>query len=89
LFSYIIIFDWLVNRSREEIAANMLSVASEPVKKTMIMYQARLSYDQLKLYLGLLQKNGLIDTTNDGLWTTTGRGKSFLEHYGTVAGIIA
>ena len=56
-----------MNRSREEIAANMLAFASEPVKKTTIMYQACLSYDQLKLYLGLLRKKGLIDITEDGL----------------------
>ncbi len=78
-----------MNRSREEIAANMLAFASEPVKKTTIMYQACLSYDQLKLYLGLLRKKGLIDITEDGLWVTTGKGRSFIKDYETVAEIIA
>ena len=78
-----------MNRSREEIVADILSVAGEPVKKTMIMYKAHLSFEQLKLYLDFSREKGLISNTEDGLWIATDKGRLFLSQYQLISAIIA
>ena len=78
-----------LNRSREEIIAHILANAQEPTLKTVIMYNAKLSYEQLKMYAELLLQKGLIQKTKDGLWVVTDNGRRFLRHYQTIAEIIA
>jgi predicted transcriptional regulator len=81
--------DNIVNRSREEILADMLSVAIEPVNKTAIMYKAKLSYEQLKDYLSYMVDRQMIETTKEGTWATTEKGKTYLASYQLIVRIIA
>ena len=48
------------NRSRTELASNILEAANGGATKTRIMYRAFLSYAQLKEYLAMLTQNGLL-----------------------------
>jgi predicted transcriptional regulator len=68
----------LKNRSRTEIITAILYSAENGTGKTKIMYEAYLSYDQLKLYLAFLKRNGMI-TVNDKVIMTSAKGKSFLK----------
>jgi predicted transcriptional regulator len=77
----------VMNRSREEILGDMLSVAVEPVNKTAIMYKAKLSYDQLRDYLSYLVDRQMIENTA-GMWVTTEKGRAYLASYRVIAGII-
>ena len=63
-------------RSRTEIVSNILDVANGGATKTKIMYNAYLSYNQLKEYLSVLIENNLLEyikgtrtfkTTEEGL----------------------
>lgn len=58
----------------------MLKSMQAPVLQTYIMYQARLSYDQLKKYHNLLIKKKMIRET-DGKWVATEKGRSYLDAY--------
>ena len=68
------------NRSRTEIVSNILDAANGGVTKTKIMYNAFLSYNQLKEYLSILIENNLIEYL-DGTQTfkTTEKGLNFLK----------
>jgi predicted transcriptional regulator len=60
----------------------MLEVAREGVVKTKILYNANLSYEQLKKYLELLSSHGFIQKKVDGnreTWTTTEKGLGVIE----------
>ncbi len=73
------------NRSRVEIIANILLVASGGAKKTEIMYRCNLSFRQLRTYLDfLLDRNLLVSLKSrkgSGLFQTTDKGKAFLRAY--------
>lgn len=70
-------------RSRMDISADILNIATEPSIKTRIMYKAFLSFPQLKEYLELLTKNGLLAfNKDDKQYQTTDAGKEFLHEYG-------
>jgi predicted transcriptional regulator len=70
-------------RSRTEIAANILEAANGGATKTKIMYKAFLSYAQLKEYLAILTKNGLLEhDAEEQKFKTTGKGIKFLGLYG-------
>jgi len=47
-------------RSRTEIVSNILDAANGGATKTKIMYNAFLSYNQLKDYLSILIENNLL-----------------------------
>ena len=67
-------------RDRHDIIAEILRTARLGEKKTIIMHKARLSHSQLKLYLGLLKRNGMV--TNDlGIYKTTAKGLQFVEKF--------
>ena len=67
-------------RSRSDIAEMILEAANGGATKTKIMYKAFLSFSQLREYLAVLQKNGLIEY-EDGMrsYRTTEKGIHFLE----------
>lgn len=65
-------------RDRHDIIGEILKTAAGGQKKTYIMYKARLSHSQLKLYLELLDRNGMI-VQNDGVYMTTPKGLSFVK----------
>jgi len=62
-------------RSRSDIAEMILEAANGGATKTKIMYKAFLSYVQLKEYLAVLEKNGLLEY-EDGMrsYRTTEKG---------------
>jgi predicted transcriptional regulator len=72
-------------RNRMDIAATILDIAqgSSGVLKTRIMYNAFLSFPQLKEYIALLTENQLLEHTpqNKNLYRTTEKGKRFLNNY--------
>ena len=68
------------NRSRTELASNILEAANGGANKTKIMYRAFLSYAQLKEYLAMLTLNGLIAHDVEGeMYRTTSNGIKFIE----------
>jgi len=72
------------NRTRVEILAKILQVASSSTLKTHIMYKANLSHRQLEKYLALLQEKGLLEQVilEDGtMYRATPKGHEFLKDY--------
>lgn len=71
-----------IYRSRLDIMADILQVASQNAKKTQIMYQANLSYKVLKKYLRDMTAASLISfETKEQLYIITQKGQEFLEAY--------
>jgi len=74
-----------VNRTRVEILANILQVASNRTLKTHIMYRANLSHRQLEKYLSFLETNGMLEQAldDDGVikFRVTQKGVDFLKDY--------
>ena len=69
-------------RSRMDIAAAILEIAQDGAIKTRIMYNAFLSFPQLKEYLDLLLKGGLLEhEESDRTYHTTEKGWRFLKMY--------
>jgi predicted transcriptional regulator len=70
------------NRSKLDIVSAILNAAQGGALKTQIMYYAFLSVPQLKEYLELLQKSGVLEYMPEKrLYYTTERGRSFLRSY--------
>lgn len=69
------------NRQSLDIVRDMLIVALIRVRKTRIMYQANLSYVQVKKYLHELLENGLLKCDGDSCYLTTKKGLEFLKMY--------
>ena len=69
-------------RSRTDIIVSMLAAARDEATKTKIMYSSYLSSHQLRPYLELVIKNGLLayDSTRQR-YTTTDKGLRLLELY--------
>jgi predicted transcriptional regulator len=79
------------NRTRVEILANILKVASNGALKTHIMYKANLSHRQLERYLGFLEERGLLAQGIDKemgnrIYQITDKGCDFLREYSHVSG---
>ena len=65
-----------------DIAAAILEIAQDGAIKTRIMYNAFLSFPQLKEYLDLLLKGGLLEhDESDRTYHTTDKGRRFLKMY--------
>jgi predicted transcriptional regulator len=78
-------------RSRSDIAEMILEAANgSGATKTKIMYKAFLSYVQLKEYLTVLEKNGLLEY-EDGMrsYRTTEKGIRLLRIYNQVDELVA
>ena len=69
------------NRGRLDIIRDVLSVALVEVRKTRIMYQANLSFDQLENYLKLLLAGGLLEREGNSMYLTTSKGQEYLQAY--------
>jgi predicted transcriptional regulator len=78
-------------RSRTDITSQILETASHGgVTKTRIMYNAYLSYAQLKEYISVLLENGLVEyTAEDKLFRTTSKGMQFLKTYSQIGDMMA
>jgi predicted transcriptional regulator len=79
------------NRTRMEILASILKVASNGALKTHIMYKANLSHRQLERYLALLEERGLLaqgvdEDVGNRIYRITGKGFDFLREYSHVSG---
>jgi predicted transcriptional regulator len=73
------------HRSRTDIIVSMLDAARHEATKTKIMYSSYLSSNQLRPYLELVTKNGLLayDSTRQR-YTTTDKGLRLLELYNAI-----
>jgi predicted transcriptional regulator len=79
------------NRTRVEILASILKVASSGALKTHIMYKANLSHRQLERYLGFLEERGLLaqgidEDMGNRIYRITDKGSDFLREYSHVSG---
>jgi predicted transcriptional regulator len=75
-------------RSRTDIIEQVLDAANGGATKTKIMYNAYLSYAQLKEYLSNLTENGLLEyIETDRKYRTTEKGSKFLKIYGEMSGV--
>ena len=82
------------NRTRVEILASILQVASKGALKTHIMYRANLSHRQLEKYLAFLEERGLLAQGIDAdlgnrMYRITEKGLDFLQEYSHVSGYFA
>ena len=67
-------------RSRTEITAMILDTANKETTKIKIMYNAYLSYNQLKEYLSILIENNLLEYFEGArTFKTTEKGLNFLK----------
>jgi predicted transcriptional regulator len=65
-----------------QIIAEILSSCIRPQKKTHIMYEANLSFQQLKSYLNKVQEKGLLELRHsEGRYVITGKGLQFLQKW--------
>ena len=79
-------------RGKIDIIANILLIAQDSSKKTQIMYDANLSFQQLKNYLKNLTESGLLVEKKDGnsrIYKTTEKGKEFLKYYINIRKILS
>jgi len=82
------------NRTRLEILASILKVASNGALKTHIMYKANLSHRQLERYLAFLEERGLLaqgvdERMGNRVYRITEKGFDFLREYSHVSGYFA
>jgi predicted transcriptional regulator len=77
------------NRGRTEILATMLEAAKGGTTKTKIMYNAFLSYNQLKDYLTIMIENKLIENL-EGTQTfrTTEKGLNLLKVHNEIGELL-
>jgi predicted transcriptional regulator len=69
-------------RGRTAIVATILEAARDGSTKTRIMYKSYLSHDQLKEYLSVLVKNGLLEyRPAEHEYKTTEKGMKFQRLY--------
>lgn len=69
-------------RSQTEIAARILQAASDSITRTWAMYNAFVSYSELKDYLAILMRNGFLEYDSRlQTYRTTEKGLIFLRAY--------
>jgi predicted transcriptional regulator len=82
------------NRTRVEILASILQVASKGALKTHIMYQANLSHRQLEKYLVFLEERDLLaqgidEDLGNRIYRITEKGFDFLQEYSHLSGYLS
>ena len=65
-------------RARHDIIMEILKLAKKGIKKTDLLFKARLSWDMLKKYLNALKEADFI-TEESGIWKTTEKGFHVIE----------
>ena len=76
-------------RSRTEIVVRILDAANGGATKTKIMYNAFLSYNQLREYLTMLIKNELIEYLDGNkIFRTTENGLNLLKIHNEIGEIL-
>ena len=77
------------NRSRTEIVSMILEAANGGTTKTKMMYNAFLSYNQLKDYLSILIENNLIEyLEGTRKFKTTEKGLNLLKMHNEMAELL-
>jgi predicted transcriptional regulator len=77
-----------------DIIADILEASYGGTKKTYFMYRCNLSFRQLKYYLALLLKKGLLCSVDEGsnpglsLFRITDKGKEFLKAYDSLKALM-
>jgi len=74
-------------RAQHDIITEILEFSRKGTPKTRIMYKVRLSFVQLKKYLGALERAGLIENES-GVWRTTESGINVIEACRICRGLI-
>lgn len=73
-------------RSRTDIVTNILESAINGSTKTRIMYEAYMSFAQMKEYLAVLQESGLLEFDAESkTYKTTKKGLEFLKSTEVIA----
>jgi len=67
-----------IRRSKIDISADILNIATKGANKTQIVYGANLNFDIANKYLDMLQNKGLIEQNGD-MYLTTDKGKTYQE----------
>jgi predicted transcriptional regulator len=76
-------------RSRTEIIAMILDAAYKETTKTKIMYNAYLSYNQVKEYISILLENNLLEyLEGTRTFKTTEKGLNFLRMYNAMGELL-
>ena len=76
-------------RSRTEIVSMILDAANGGATKTKIMYNAFLSYNQLKEYLSILIENNLLEYIEGAkTFKTTEKGLNLLKMHNEMAELL-
>jgi len=65
-------------RVRHDIIMEILKLAKRGIRKTKLMYEAKISFDQAERYLNALEKANFI-TQESGVWKTTQKGSHVIE----------
>ena len=71
-------------RGSVDIVADILRAAKEGTKKTQIIFRARLNNEQIKKYLSLMIRKGLIEVDKQGnhvLYRASDKGTEYLREY--------
>ena len=77
------------NRSRTEIVRNILNAANGGATKIKIMYNAYLSYNQLKEYLSVLIENNLLENLEGTRrFKTTEKGLNFVKMHNAIGELL-
>ena len=77
------------NRSRTEIVSMILDAANGGATKMKIMYNAYLSYNQLKEYLSVLIENNLLEyLEGTRRFKTTEEGLNFLKTHNEISELL-
>ena len=74
----------ITRRGHMDIIADILRVTKEGVKKTKIIFRARINSEQSKKYLSLMVRKGLIEAEKRGtyvLYRVSEKGSKFLREY--------
>mgnify|MGYP003578097322 CR=1 FL=1 len=79
----------MIHRSRTEITAMILDTANRETTKTKIMYNAYLSYNQVKEYISILLENNLLEYLEGArTFRTTEKGINFLRMYNAMGELL-
>ena len=77
-------------QNRMDIVAIILESANGRQNKIKMMYNAFISYSELREYLAVLQENGLLEyELGTHIYKITDKGKRFLQIYNHVGDLIA
>lgn len=71
-------------RNKLDIILAILICTKSPVKKTHVMFKARINSDQLKRYLDFLTGIGLLEVTDSGEYRATESGLYVLRVFGVI-----